>query len=47
MINEIAENEEKLKQLKPTDYTQIEKYMKPDEIKDVLEILKKANDLME
>ena len=46
-INEISEHEEKLKQLKPTDYNQIEKYMKPDEIKEVLDILKKANDLLE
>lgn len=46
-INEISEHEEKLKQLKPTDYNQIEKYMKPDEIKEVLNILKKANDLLE
>lgn len=46
-ISEISENEEKLKQLKPTDYNQIEKYMKPDEIKEVLDILKKANDLLE
>ena len=46
-INEISKNEEKLKQLKPTDYNQIEKYMKPDEIKEVLDILKKANDLLE
>ena len=46
-ISEISENEEKLKQLKPTDYNQIEKYMKPDEIKEVLNILKKANDLLE
>lgn len=46
-ISEIAENEEKLKRLKPTDYTQIENYMKPDEIRDVLNILKEANDLME
>lgn len=46
-INEISKHEEKLKQLKPTDYTQIEKYMKPDEIREVLDILKKANDLLE
>ncbi len=46
-INEISLHEEKLKQLKPTDYNQIEKYMKPDEIKEVLDILKKANDLLE
>lgn len=46
-INEISEHEEKLKQLKPTDYNQIEKYMKPDEIKEVLDILKEANDLLE
>ncbi len=46
-INEISEHEEKLKQLKPTDYNQIEKYMRPDEIKEVLDILKKANDLLE
>ena len=46
-ISEISENEEKLKQLKPTDYNQIEKYMKPDEIKEVLDILKKATDLLE
>lgn len=46
-ISEISEHEEKLKQLKPTDYNQIEKYMKPDEIKEVLDILKEANDLLE
>ncbi len=46
-INEISEHEEQLKQLKPTDYNQIEKYMKPEEIKEILEILKKANDLLE
>ena len=46
-ISEISEHEEKLKQLKPTDYNQIEKYMKPDEIKEVLDILKKANDLLD
>lgn len=46
-ISELVDNEEKLNQLKPTDYTQIEKYMKPDEIREVLDILKKANDLME
>lgn len=46
-ISEISEHKEKLRQLTPTDYTQIEKYMKPDEIKKVLDILKKANDLLE
>lgn len=46
-ISEISKHEEKLKQLKPTDYNQIEKYMKTDEIKEVLDILKEANDLLE
>lgn len=46
-ISEISKHEDELKKLKPTNYTQIEKYMKPDEIREVLEILKKANESME
>ena len=46
-INEISKQEDELRKLKPTHYTQIEKYMKPDEIREVLEILKKANESME
>lgn len=47
IVNDIIKNEEILQDLKPTDFRQIEKLMKPDEIKEILELIKKANELTE
>lgn len=47
IVNEIIDNEEKLRELKPTDYTQIEKIVNPQKIKDVLDLLNEVNNLLE
>ena len=47
IVSALIENEEKLQELKPTDYRQIEKIMKPDEIRDILTLLKEAKNLLE
>ncbi|MBR3613934.1 MAG: hypothetical protein IKL55_02010 [Clostridia bacterium] len=47
IVTDIIENEEMLQNLRPTDFRQIEKLMKPDEIKEILELIKEANDLTE
>ena len=47
IVNEIIDNEEKLSELKPTDYTQIEKIVNPQKIKDVLDLLNEVNNLLE
>ena len=47
IVNEIIDNEEKLSDLKPTDYTQIEKIVNPQKIKDVLDLLNEVNNLLE
>lgn len=46
-VNNIIKNEEILQDLKPTDYRQIEKLMKPEEIKEILDLIKEANNSME
>mgnify|MGYP000218917880 FL=1 len=47
IVSEIIDNEEKLSELKPTDYTQIEKIVNPQKIKDVLDLLNEVNNLLE
>lgn len=47
IVNEIIDNEEKLSGLKPTDYTQIEKIVNPQKIKDILDLLNEVNNLLE
>ena len=46
-ISENGNNAEKLSELKPTDYTQIEKIVNPQKIKDILDLLKEVNNLLE
>lgn len=47
IVNEIIDNEEKLSELKPTDYTNIEKIINPQKIKDVIDLLNEVNNLLE
>lgn len=47
IVNKILDNEEKLRELKPTDYTQIEKIVNPQKIKDILDLLNEVNKLLE
>lgn len=47
IVSEIIDNEEKLSEFKPTDYTQIEKIVNPQKIKDVLDLLNEVNNLLE
>ena len=47
IVKDIMKNEEILKDLKPTDFRQIEKIMGPEKIKEILDLIKEANNLTE
>ena len=47
IVKDIIKNEEILKDLKPTDFRQIEKIMGPKKIKEILDLIKEANNLTE
>lgn len=47
IVSEIIDNQEKLKELKPTDYSQIEKVINPERLKEIIQLIKEANDLLE
>ncbi len=47
IVKDIIKNEEILKDLKPTDFRQIEKIMGPEKIKEILDLIKEANNLTE